>query len=81
MNFNSRKRAMPSEDFRRLAERIGKYVDFRGCRTERCINRRIRQKNSPILNNLIKAGFANRLVIESWINPLPRLQGDTWYQR
>jgi len=71
MKSSPRKRSMPSEDFRRLAERISKYVDLRGCETERCINRRIRRKNSPKLNSLIKAGFAFRLYIESRHNPHP----------
>lgn len=71
MKSDPHKRPMSSEDFRRLAERISKYVDFRGCTTERCINRRIRRKNSPELNRLIKAGFAYRLLIESWISPHP----------
>ena len=44
--FNSNKRPTSSEDFRKRAERITKYVEFRGCRTEGCINRRIRRKNS-----------------------------------
>jgi len=65
MKSHPRKRTMSSEDFRRLAERISKYVDLRGCETERCINRRIRSKNSPKLNNLIEHGFAYRLIIES----------------
>ena len=65
------KRAMPSEKFLKLAERISNYVDFRGCGTERCINRRIRRKNSQKLNHLINAGFAFRLWLESWINPHP----------
>ena len=71
MNFNSRKRDMSSDDFRRLAERIGKYVDFRGCATEKCINKRIKSIKSSKLNNLIKNGFASRLLLESWLNPHP----------
>jgi hypothetical protein len=71
MRSYPRRRAMPSDKFRRLAERISKYVDFRGCETEKCINKRIRRKKSPKLNNLIKAGFAYRLLIESWISPHP----------
>ena len=62
---------MSSEDFRKLAERISKYVDFRGCETEECINKRIRRKKSLKLNRLIKANFAYRLLIESWFNPHP----------
>ena len=65
------KPAMSSEDFFNLAVRISNYVDFWGCETVRCLNRRIRRKNSRKLNYLIKAGFAFRLWLESWINPHP----------
>ena len=68
---NPRKRSMSSNDFLKFSERISKYVDFRGCETERCIKNRIRQRNSTKLNSLINAGFPFRLMIESWINPHP----------
>ena len=65
------KNAMTSDEFRALAERIPKYVDLRGCRTEECINKRIRSKNSKKLNILVEHGFAFRLLLESWLNPHP----------
>lgn len=65
------KEAMPPEKFRKFAKRMSKYVDLRGCRTEKCINERIRRINSSKLNGLIKSGFAFRLLLESWINPHP----------
>jgi len=62
---------VPPEKFRELTERISKYVDFRGCRTEECIEEKIRRRNSTKLNGLLKAGFPLRLLIESLINPHP----------
>lgn len=50
---------------------MSKYFDLRGCRTEKCINERIRRKKSAKLNGLIKSGFAFRLLLESWLNPHP----------
>jgi hypothetical protein len=65
------KKAMSSDEFRELAERISKYVDFRGCTTEKCINDRIKIKKSKKMNILVEHGFAFRLLLESWINPHP----------
>jgi len=65
------KGAMPPDKFRESAKRMSKYVDLRGCRTEKCINERIRRINSPKLNGLIKSGFASRLLLESCHNPHP----------
>ena len=65
------KDAMSSDEFRELAERISKYVDLRGCRTEKCINNRIKSKNSKKLNILVEHGFAFRLLLESWLSPHP----------
>ena len=63
--------AMDAEEFRRLAVRISKYVNFRGCRSAESVNKRIRKRNSKQLNYLADHGFGWRLSIESWINPHP----------
>lgn len=65
------KDALSSDEFRELAERISKYVDLRGCRTEKCINNRIKSKNSKKLNILVEHGFAFHLLLESWLSPHP----------
>jgi len=62
---------MSPDEFRREAERLSKYFDLRGCKTEKCINERIKSKKSANLDGLIKAGFASRLIIESIHNPHP----------
>ena len=63
--------AQTPEEFRDFAKRMSKYFNLRGCRTEECINRRIRSKNSKKLNILVEYRFAFRLITESWINPHP----------
>lgn len=70
-NYAMKKDAMTSADFRKLAERMSKYFDLRGCETEKCINNRIKRKNSKKLNILVEHGFAFRLLLESWLNPHP----------
>lgn len=65
------KNAWSSEEFRKFAERMSKYFNLRGCETEKCINTRIKSKNSKKLNVLVKHGFAFRLLLESWLNPHP----------
>ena len=59
------------DEFRRNAKRMSKYFNLKGCRTENCINNRIKNKNSPKLNNLVEHNFAYRLLIELWTNPHP----------
>jgi len=71
MGMKSRINAMSPDEFRKHAERMSKYFDLRGCQTPECINKRIKSKNSPNLDSLIKAGFASRLIIESIHNPHP----------
>lgn len=66
MGMKVSKNAMTPNEIRELAERISKYVDLRGCRTEKCINNRIKSKNSKKLNILVEHGFAFRLLLESW---------------
>ncbi|MHA1974416.1 MAG: hypothetical protein ACTSW1_15570 [Candidatus Hodarchaeales archaeon] len=66
-----RNNEMSPKDFLMFANRISTYIDFKGCRTEKCINKRIKEKNSKQLNGLIEAGFAYRLLLESWLNPHP----------
>jgi len=44
---------------------------LRGCGTEKCINNRIKKKNSKKLNNLVDHGYAFRLLLESWLSPHP----------
>jgi len=65
------KDAMSPDEFRDFAERMSQYIDLRGCKTEKCINERIRSKNSAKLSGLIKASFAFRLLLESWLHPHP----------
>jgi len=65
------KNAMTSDEFRKFAKRMSKYFDLRGCRTEKCINNRIKRKKSKKLNVLVEHGFAFRLLLESWLNPHP----------
>ena len=38
--------AMTSEEFRKLAEHISKYINFRGCRSVKCIRERFARVNS-----------------------------------
>lgn len=45
------KNAMTSAEFRNLAEHISKYVDLRGCRSEKCINNRFKRINSKKLKS------------------------------
>ena len=63
--------AMSPDEFREFAKRMSQYIDLRGCKTEKCINERIRSKNSAKLYGLIKAGFAFRLLLDSWLHPHP----------
>ena len=74
---------MSPNEFRKHAERMSKYFDLRGCQTPECINKRIKSKNSPNLDGLIKAGFAARLIIESIHNPHPvaRARKGKWHHR
>ena len=66
------KDAIPPEEFRKFAERMSKYFDLRGCRTEKCINNRIRKRaKSKKLLNLVKYGLAFRLLLEAHENPHP----------
>ena len=65
------KNGMSPDEFREHAERMSQYFDLRGCRTEECIERRIRSKKSAQLDGLIKGGFAFRLIIEARHNPHP----------
>ena len=65
------KDAWTPEEFRNHAQRMSKYFDLRGCKTEKCINNRIKSKNSKKLNILVEHGFASRLLLESWVNPHP----------
>jgi len=71
MDMKVSKDAMSPDEFREHAKRMSQYLDLKGCRTEECIKRRIRSKNSAKLDGLIKAGFAFRLYIESRHNPHP----------
>ncbi len=64
---------MSQEDFRKLVKRIS-YVDLKGCRTEECINDRLRRINSSKLNVLLKCGFASRFMDESVFFPHPLYQ-------
>ena len=61
--------AKSSDEFRKLAKRISKYVDFRGCRTEECIKNRMISKNSKYLNNLVEHDFALHLFLEARLTP------------
>lgn len=61
--------AMSPDEFREFTERMSQYIDLRDCKTEKFINERIKSKNSAKLNSLIKAGFAFRLLLESWLHP------------
>ena len=61
--------AQSSDKFRKLAKRISKYVDFRGCRTEECIKNRMKSKNSKYLNNLVNYDFALHLFLEARLSP------------
>ena len=65
------KGARTPEEFRAFAEHMSKYIDLRGCRTEKCIDNRIKRINSRKLNTLVEHGFAFRLLLESWLNPHP----------
>ena len=65
------KDAMTPDEFREHAKRMSKYIDFRGCKTKKCIKERIRSKKSKRLNNLLKGNFAFHLLIQAWINPHP----------
>ena len=69
--MNVSKNAWSEEKFRKFAETMSKYYDLRGCRTEKCINNRIKRKYSKKLNVLVERGFAFRLLLESWLNPHP----------
>jgi hypothetical protein len=63
--------AMSSEEFRALAVRISKYVDFTGCDTIESVTSRIKAKKSKKLDYLADRGFGWRLMLEKWINPHP----------
>jgi len=65
------KNAWSEEKFRKFAETMSKYYDLRGCRTEKCINNRIKRKKSKPLNVLVEHGFADRLLHEAEWNPHP----------
>ena len=66
------KDARTPEEFRKFAERMSKYFDLRGCRTEKCINNRIKKSaKSKKLLTLVKHRFAFRLLIEAHENPHP----------
>ena len=41
---------MSPDEFRNEAERLSQYFDLRGCKSEKCINERIKSKNSPNLD-------------------------------
>ena len=71
MDMKVSSRGMPPDEFRKLAERMSQYLDLRGCKTEECIKKRIRSKNSAQLDGLIKGGFPFRLIIEARQNPHP----------
>jgi hypothetical protein len=70
MGIKVSKDAISEVEFRKLVNRI-KYINLKGCRTEMCINDRIRRINSKELNILVEHGFAFRLLLESWLNPHP----------
>ena len=63
--------AWTKEEFRNYAERMSKYFDLKGCRTEKCINDRISNKDSKRLNVLVEHDFARHLIRESWLHPHP----------
>ena len=71
MDMKVRKDARTPEEFRKYAKRMSKYFDLRGCRTEKCINNRIKRKKSKPLNVLVEHGFADRLLHEAEWNPHP----------
>lgn len=64
--LNVSERAMSSEEFRKLAIRITKYVDFKGCgMNEKKLTRRLLDKHSDNLTRLAEAGFGWRLEFEA----------------
>jgi len=66
------KDARTPEEFRKYAKRMSKYFDLRGCRTEKCINNRIKKSaKSKKLLTLVEHGFASHLLLEAYWNPHP----------